>query len=373
MERRRRKKILFLIHDLGQGGAEKVLVNLVNRMDKSLFNVTVMALFGGGINEQFLDKDIKYLKVYNRMIPGNSRIMRLFSPAFLHKWMIRGRYDIEVSYLEGPSARVIAGCPDQETKKVSWIHVEQHTKAKFSRPFRNYKEAVTCYQAFDRTIFVSETVKEDFLKLIDEKIPCEVIHNSIEADTIRRKAEMTAELEFDKTYINISAMGSLKPSKGFERLINIAGRLHDEGFKFRLYILGKGPLENQLKTQIRNRHLESTVFLPGYFVNPYPLVKNSDLFVCSSFAEGYSTAVTEALILGIPVCTVEVSGMRELLGDNQYGMITRNDEEALYEAIRTLLNSREELLTYTEKAVVRGAMLETEDTVKKVQDMLLSL
>ena len=47
-------KILFLIHDLGPGGAEKVLVNLVNNMDRTKFDVSLVALFGGGINEQFL-------------------------------------------------------------------------------------------------------------------------------------------------------------------------------------------------------------------------------------------------------------------------------------------------------------------------------
>ena len=57
------KKVLFLIHDLGQGGAEKVLVNLVNHMDLTRFDVTVMSLFGGGINEQFLKPEIKYLTV----------------------------------------------------------------------------------------------------------------------------------------------------------------------------------------------------------------------------------------------------------------------------------------------------------------------
>ena len=53
-------KILFLIHDLGQGGAEKVLVNLVNNMDYSKFDVTVMTLFDTGENRQFLNHNVKY-------------------------------------------------------------------------------------------------------------------------------------------------------------------------------------------------------------------------------------------------------------------------------------------------------------------------
>ena len=83
------KKILFLIHDLGHGGAEKVLVNLVNNMDPKQFDITVMALFGGGVNEQFLKPHIRYRTVFKKSFPGNSRVMKLFSPEQLHKWFIK--------------------------------------------------------------------------------------------------------------------------------------------------------------------------------------------------------------------------------------------------------------------------------------------
>ena len=63
-----KKKILFLIHDLGHGGAEKVLVNLVNNMDPEQFEIHVTALFGGGVNEQFLAP----MSVTGRSIPGPS-------------------------------------------------------------------------------------------------------------------------------------------------------------------------------------------------------------------------------------------------------------------------------------------------------------
>lgn len=60
------KKIMFLIHDLGHGGAEKVLVNLVNNMDPSKFDITVMAIFGGGVNEQFLKPHVRYRTVFKK-------------------------------------------------------------------------------------------------------------------------------------------------------------------------------------------------------------------------------------------------------------------------------------------------------------------
>ena len=72
------KKLLFMIHDLGVGGAEKVLVNLVNNLDRSKFDISVIALFGGGVNEQFLKPDIHYHAVFSRTFRGNSHIMKLF-------------------------------------------------------------------------------------------------------------------------------------------------------------------------------------------------------------------------------------------------------------------------------------------------------
>ena len=85
--------------------------------------------------------------------------------------------------------------------------------------------------------------------------------------------------------------------------------------------------------------IADVVTLLGYQTNPYKYVAKCDLFVCASFAEGFSTAATEALIVGTPVCTVEVSGMKEMLGENnEWGVVTENDDEALYHGIKQLLD-----------------------------------
>ena len=89
-------KILFFIHDLGQGGAEKVLVNLVNHLDRSKFNISVTALFGGGVNEQFLKSDVHFNTVFPKEIPGNSKFMKLLTPKQLHTICVKEHYDIHL-------------------------------------------------------------------------------------------------------------------------------------------------------------------------------------------------------------------------------------------------------------------------------------
>ena len=118
---------------------------------------------------------------------------------------------------------------------------------------------------------------------------------------------------------------------------------------------------------------DSYTFL-GYQTNPYKYVARCDLFVCASTAEGFSTAATEALIVGTPVCTVDVSGMKEMLGENnEWGIVTENSEEALYRGIKSLLDHPARLAHYKERAAVRGKAFSTAETVNAVEAMLLNL
>ena len=366
-------KILFLIHDLGQGGAEKVLVNLVNHMDLSRFDVTVEALFAGGVNEQFLRPEVRYLTVYKRTVPGNSHLMKLLSPEKLHKKYVKEHYDIEVSYLEGPSARIISACTDSETRKVVWIHRTMDEKH-FIEGFRSREEAIRCYQAFDRIISVSEGVKKAFSKASGLTEKCEVLYNVLDTEKIHALAQESAEELSGNDGTRLVAMGSLKEGKGFERLLSIIKKLTRVNQKFTLYILGKGPLEAQLQQSIGENGLKDCVRLLGYQTNPYRILSKCDLFICPSFAEGFSTAAAEALIVGTPVCTTEVSGMRELLGEqSEFGVITENSEEGLYQGIKGLLEDPERLAHYRKQAQIRGAIFSDEQTVKAVEELLEGL
>lgn len=367
-------KVLFLIHDLGQGGAEKVLVNLVNNMDPEKFEITVMSLFDGGVNARFLKPHIRQIACFRHMIPGNSHLMKLLTPGQLHRWLIRERYDVEISYLEGPSARVISGCPNKETKLISWIHVEQHTMKVLAASFRGEKEARDCYNRFDQTVCVSAYVQEDFCGILDFRKPCRVLYNTVESDEILAQAKEPVTCLDKDGGIRLVAVGSLKESKGYMRLLSIIKRLRDEGWPVHLYILGVGPLQSAMERYITQNELNAVVTLLGYDTNPYKYVSKCDLFVCASFAEGFSTAATEALIVGTPVCTVDVSGMKEMLGENnEYGVVTENSEEGLYRGIKGLLEDPARLEHYGGKARERGKSFSTEETVRAVEQMITQL
>ena len=369
------KKILFLIHDLGQGGAEKVLVNLVNNMDRSKFDISVTVLFGGGVNEQFLASDIHFHAVFPKEVPGNSKLMKLLTPKQLHRLCVKEHYDIEVSYLEGPSARVISGCQDPDTKLVSWIHSTMTSIEDAAGSFRSIQEAQRCYNRFDQVVCVSQWVKQSFMNAFPEQSKVSVLYNTIESNQILAQSQLPVSGNlFRDDEIKLIAVGSMKPVKAFDRLIRIHDRLRREGYPVHTYFLGVGTDLDKLKDQADDLKQSDTITFLGYETNPYKYVAKADLFVCCSLSEGFSTAVTEALIGGTPVCTVEVSGMKEMLGENnKWGVVTENNEDALYQGIKRLLDSPDLLAHYKSQASLRGQNFRTEETVKDVEQMLIQL
>lgn len=367
-------KVLFLIHDLSHGGAEKVLVNLVNNIDKSQFDVTLMALFDGGVNRQFLHEDIKYKYCFKRTIRGNSKFMKIFTPEFLFEKLIRDEYDILVSYLEGVSARIIGGS-HSGAKKICWIHCTMNSKKQMAKAFRNYKEAISCYESMDQMVFVSKGVQSAFERFIPNLKGTNVIYNTNETDEIIKKAkeplQKSAVSLFQNNDFKICYVGKLTKTKGIERIARIHVKLRKHGYKVHTYVLGTGEEEENIRNYIEINNCSDSFSMLGFQVNPYQFIKKCDWYVCSSFAEGFSTAATEALILGIPVITTNVSGMSEMLGDsNEYGIIVDNDENALYEGIIRVIEDRKLTAFYRMRAQERGKYFSKEQTVKAVENFL---
>lgn len=367
-------KVLFLIPNLGHGGAEKVLVNLVNNMNRMKFDISVTTIFGGGVNEQFLAPHIKYKAIFKKTFPGNSHFMKLFSPTLLHKLFIKENYDIEVAYLEGPAARIISGCKKNNTKLISWIHCTMHSLKDISVSFRNNDEATICYKKFDALVYVSQSCREAFQKYCKTDKKNIVLYNTNDSNAIREKALQVPKIMNQSNVFKWCGVGKIVPIKAFDRMLRIQKKLLEQGYMTHLYILGEGELKKELEDWCKANKIENNVTFLGYQTNPYQYVAHCDLFVCSSLSEGFSTAATEALILGIPVCTVEVSGMTEMLGENnEYGIITKNDETELYFGLKKLIDNPKLLDQYKKKSLQRSEIFRTENTVKKAEELFCSI
>lgn len=362
------KKVLFFIPTLGAGGAERALVKLVNNLPQDKYDISVKSLFNTGIYINELNKNISYSYVFKRAFKGNVHIFKIFSPSFLYKIMIREDYDVIVSYLEGPTTRIASGCNDKNTKLINWVHTSAETKDVFLSSYRNQDEFKKCSEKYNKTVFVAKTAQDRFEQVFPNiSINPIVIYNPFDREKILNRSKEESDVMSDD--FNIVSIGRLMPVKGFERLIKAISKINSRNVH--LYIIGEGSLRNFLQEEIDNNGLKSKVTLVGFRENPYPMLKESDLYVCSSHREGYSTTVVESLVLGVPVLTTNCSGMTEILGENQeFGMIVDNNDEALIQGLERILNDNQLYAYYKEMAQIRGLDFELMKSVEPVDRML---
>lgn len=369
-------KLLFVINDLGGGGAEKVLVNLVNRMDKTKFDITILTIFSGGINEQFLSNEVRLITIFPFTFPGNRFIFRLFSPNTLHKLMIKDYYDLEIAFLEGSAARIVSGSSKPNTKKVSWIHITQNTPKVASLAFRNVKEAENCYKTFNRIVAVSKLVAQDFQKLFPSSDRVDILYNPQCPDRILSMSleKLDNSNLFKKDTFKIIGIGKLIPKKGFDKLIQLTKKLIDDGYNVETFILGCGKGEARLKKMISELQLTNSISILGYQANPYPFISRADLFICTSWFEGYSTAAVESLILGVPVVSTPVSGIREMLGTWANEVVSPDFTlESLYHTTKNIIGNRQLYDAYKKSIPEISLKFSDKNTINKIESFLIDL
>lgn len=388
-----KKKVLFLIHTLQVGGAEKALVNLVNNLDQSKYDITVMTVIDTGAFRFDLDKNIKYKAIFkipfiswknkknnsgNLSSGGVGFLKKISLKAYQSFWRnknmdrfyrkhIKEEYDVEISYLEGVCAKIIAASNNVKSKKIAWIHVDLLKEKKTEAFFRDIAEEKGVYMQFDKIACVSKTVAESFVKKFDfdEKLVC-VKYNIIDSEKIKSLANK----KISKNGFTICTVGRLSRQKGYDRLLRVVKRLNSCGLEFNVWIIGVGAEKENLEKYIIENHIENVQLL-GYKSNPYPYIKSSDLFVCSSRAEGISTVVSEALILEKPVIATECSGMKELLGGkNECGVICENTENGLFNALLDVLSSDKKYRALCKKSTKSTDMFDIHKTVHDVEEIL---
>ena len=349
-------KILFLINTLGGGGAEKVLVNLVNNMDRSQFDITVETMFSGGVNQTLLKPDIKYICKNAFTMKGISHIYKFLPSKYLYKKFInQEKYDIIVAYMHNLPVKVIVGCQNPEAKLIGWLHCGTVEKKTYCTCWHTKKSANISYNRCDILVGVSKWVVKEFKRFFDVTTECCSIFNTNDTKLIKKLSQEKPSAEINQDSITISTVGRLSFEKGNDRLVDATNELLKQGYDFHVYIIGEGAEKQNLLEQIKKYGIENNVHLLGFHKNPYAIVRNTDVFVCPSRVEGLSTAVTEAVILNKPIVSTEVSGAKEILGENnEYGLVVENSTDGVYEGIKRLLDDNSLLSHYQVQAEKRA-------------------
>lgn len=362
-------KILFYIDELRAGGAEKVLCNLVNNMDPSSFDITVHTTWKSDA-ASLLNSNIRYKYVFADKSKVNRLRYRIEAQLGLfYQLHLKDNYDIEVAYLECGPTKVIASSTNKNAVHIAWIHCVLDRK--FPDMKRFVQKTNKQYKRFDKVICVSEDCNTAYQKYFSDCAPSLVLHNVIDADEIRRKSKMKSDTEIIKNQITAIAVGRMSPEKNYMLLVKVYQQLFENGLVFDLWFVGDGPETARLKEYVRLNGLSDHIKFFGFQKNPYPIMKEADFLVCSSKFEGYSTVVVESMILNVPVVSVNCSGMNEILGDSEYGLITENSETGLKDGIGSFVQNTEIRAFYQKKAALRAEQLSGKLAVKKTECLFI--
>lgn len=382
-----KKKLLFVIDSLSGGGAEKVLSILLKHLDNRLFSVTLCALCDVGLYKKEIPSSVSYRPILPDAngLSGFALLAYKLKYHLIHRWLpakwvyrlfIPKGSDIEIAFTEGFPTKILSGSTARSSKRIAWIHIDLdvYPWTLIQRVFTNLKEETACYRKFDRIIAVSNSVKNSFVRRYGQQPPVTVLYNPIDYQEIRDKAKSATPIPWpkDKRVFRFISVGRLTKQKGFDRLIRICGKLIRDGYSFFLIILGEGEQRITLENMIHEEKLDHFILLPGFFPNPYPVIAEADLFLCTSRAEGYSTAITESLILGTPVIATDCSGMRELMANRNGGVITENEEDVFYEKLKEILDGRIPYFFLKENAIARGTDFQSANPMLSIEQFLLS-
>ena len=380
-----KRKIMFMINSLDGGGAEKVLQTLLKNLDYEKYDITLYSMHRENIKQLDYPKQIQYKVVFDKYrgdILSFRRIHNLYSKIkgkifqkcsskLFYRLFIHEKYDVEIAFIEGESTKIIAGSNNKNSKKYAWVHIDLKENPWTEFLYKGVKDEESHYQEFDKILCVSKSVKEAFLsKFINvDYSKVKVQYNPINRQKILDMSKFKCNIH-SKEKLRIISVGRLVKQKGFDRLLKVCSQLKEENYIFEVFIIGEGEERKYLESMIENLNLKNIVFLLGYTKNPYSIMVTGDILVCSSRSEGFSTVLTEGVVLGMPIISTDCAGVKELFGNSQCGVIVKNDTKELYYALKELFNDPNKLNSYRKEAFERGKDFTLSRTMKEIQKLI---
>lgn len=374
------KNILFFMETVDFGGAETVFTNIIKNINKSKFCIKVVT----ERDHELFTNEIKAAVPYDCFIKTERSAVRDFwnkiviklslvlSEKNIRKYFIRGNYDVEVAFCEGYSTKIIGNSGKRNCKKIAWVHTDVIKNPWSEKIFGSAEEEKKCYEKFDAIVCVAETMKESFIKKYGMAEKVHVLYNPLDFESVIKKSAEKTDFKFGDGMKFVLA-GTFIKIKGFDRFVKVCKRLKDDGEHFSALIMGDGEEKENIKKIIAETNLGDTVKILDFQTNPYKYIAHSDVYVCSSYAEGYSTAVSESVALNVPVITTECSGMREIFGENECGIICENSEDGLYNAMKKVLNDPSLLKKFSAEEKKRANDFSLKKRIKTIEDFIESL
>lgn len=348
-------KILFIVSDFDLGGVTSALKNLSNDLINRGHTVHVLNLPNSKLPIDF-NKNIKLIELPNKCKLWNLYFNDIKKAKGLYKFyliylgvlkkILNGNvywykyifkelnlsenYDISIGFRQGIVNYYMTKIINSK-EKIGFFHADPDyvDDMSFFDFSENYVKKIAC---------VSNAVKnrmKDLYPNIRHKFY--TVYNLFDDEEIKRKSVEYIPI-YEKNTFNIVTVSRIKyTQKCLDKIPEICNKLIEKNLNFKWTIVGDGPDKSKLKRIINDNHLDKYINLVGSKENPYPYIKNADLFVLTSVWESYGMVVMEALILGTPIVAGDYPALKEILENNFNGIIAENSIDGISKEIYRLI------------------------------------
>lgn len=354
------KKILFVIPTLRDGGAERSLVNLLCELPKDVYEIdlllfkmqgtflsqvpknvnileqpTILKKLYGPIRKAGIYMPVKVVgNVLARIIKSGMGEQKAFVWEYFYKNVIDGldkEYDVAIGYLGGETTYYIVD-KVKAKRRIHWVHNDYRTSG------MPKKYDLKLFSKVDAIV----TISDECLQILSEEFPefqnkCFCVANITSSTIVKQRAEEFRPKEYEKENNIILSIGRLSEQKGFDMAITAARIIKTKGIKFKWFIIGSGPLNDELSKQIQKENVAECIQLLGSRENPYPYIKECDIFAQTSRYEGKSVVLDEAKILGKPIVVTKYPTVYDQIHNDDEGKIVEMNPQGIAEGISKLI------------------------------------
>ena len=382
------RKIFIMTKKMESGGTEVALVNLLNELVKNEnVSITLGLLQKKGMYLNSIPKQVKVLEVLpntqllflekfnikNIGIKEFYKVMKFKLISKLRKETISQKYERILKEVPTIEEQYDIAIDFHGYGYIGTVYMLEKIKARRKAMFVHdekidWIEKVKKYiDQYDKIYCVSNACKEVVANTYPEyKNKVDIFRNIINRDKIiKLSKEKVQDMNFNG--IKLLTVGRIEYQKGYDLLIEIAKLLKDDGYDFRWYIVGQGSLYNEIEKEISKSNLENNVILLGLKSNPYPYIKECDIYVQPSRHEGYGIAIAEARILEKPIVATNLNCIQEQITNNQNGILCNFNDKEFCTKIEDLL-SNENLIGKIKENLKKENNSENNDIVKLLEE-----
>lgn len=354
----KKKRILIAVnHFEYSNGVATALRNMLANINYQKYEITLLPIykFDHEFAEPIIDK-IRVINGFGLYFRGLDKIVNLIPLKILYRFLIKEKYDIEVSYQYGVPTKLIAHSTCNN--KACWIHT--------------YDEGLTLRKYYEKYKQLVTVAKAGYEKLIKDGMnpaACTYCYNIIDQDMIYSKVSEDVGRDTKGKTIFVT-VARIDHDKAFERLFKCIRNIQDKiKNKAEFWVIGGGSEEIQLRRYIKDENLDDTIIMFGSQTNPYKYMAKADLYLCASYREGFSTSCQEAAILGIPVISTKVDGAEELVSLSKAGCIIENNEDGIINGILYAIENRKETERWKKEAQNNKTLFYKEHRISMIEQL----